>query len=151
MALMVRTPSSWRDPISLRDWTVFAQISVRARHVERIYCGLFVEGRTRWLGSTWVLSAETNGPETRQKAYEVNGSALTFPGNGGAGIIHSLTAAATAEQLQTAHDFNARCLTGLIPCRRLCDLTPRAFQYLNQHPEVGNISATDACLSPNNP
>ncbi len=149
--LMYQTPSSWRDPISLRDWLVYAQINIRAGRVEAVDSGLFVEGRTRWLGNTWELSAEMPHLRMQPKAYVVDGTFLTFPGNGGAGTIHSLTPAATAEQFQAAQSFNARCLTGLVPCRCLSDLSPRTFQYLNQHPEVGNTITTDDCPTPIRP
>ena len=150
-ALMIETPSSWRDPFSLRDWLIEVQICISSGRVEKVDGSLFVEGRTRWLSNTWELSKDMRGREMGSKTYEVSGTALTFPGNGGGGIIQSLTPTATDEQLQAAHSFNARCLTGIVPCRRLCDLNPRAFQYLNEHPEVGNIVASDDCLISKNP
>jgi hypothetical protein len=148
VALMIQTPSSWRDPFSLRDWEVFADIRIRAGRVETVNSGLFVEGRTRWLGNTWELSADMPHLDMRPKDYAISGTFLTFPGNGGAGTEHYLTPAATLEQFQAAHSFNSRCLTGIIPCHCLSDLTPRAFQYLNQHPEVGSTITTDDCPSP---
>jgi hypothetical protein len=150
-ALMIETPSSWRDPFSLRDWLIEVQICIRSGRVEKVYGSLFVEGRTRWLGNTWELFADARDHEMGPKTHQVDGTALTFPGNGGGGILQFLTPAATATQLQAAHSFNSHCLTGVIPCRRLCDLSPRTFQYLNEHPEVGNIVATDDCISPKNP
>jgi len=150
-ALMIQTPSSWRDPLSLRDWEIEVEIYIRSGRVEKVLGSIFVEGRTRWLGNTWVLSADTHDQEIGPRAYKIIGTALTFPGNGGGGILQYLTPAATAEQLLAAHSFDARCLTGVVPCRHLCDLTPRAFQYLNQHPEFGNIVASDDCLGPQKP
>lgn len=150
-ALMIGTPSSWRDPFSMRDWSVYAQVLIRSGHVEGVHSGLFVEGRSRWLGDTWDLSREMHGLGDRSKSYYIEGSFLTFPGNGGAGVIHLLTPATTTDQLQVAHSFNSRCLSGLIPCSRLCDLTPRTFDYLKQHPESGNLISSEGCLDPNNP
>jgi hypothetical protein len=151
VALMIQTPSSWRDPFSLRDWEVFTDVRIRAGHVEAVNSGLYVEGRTRWLGNTWELSADMNHPEWRSKAYVIVGTFLTFPGNGGAGTMHFLTPAATPEQFQVARSFNTRCLTGIIPCRCLSDLSPLAFQYLGRHPEAGSTITTDDCPSPHNP
>lgn len=142
--LMIQTPSSWRDPLSLRNWLIEVQICIRGGRVENVYGSLFVEGRTHWLGNTWELVEEPDR-EMGSKTYRLTGTALTFPGNGGGGIIQFLTPAATADQLQAAHSFNARCLTGFIPCQRLCDLSPRAFEYLNEHPEAGNTLALDDC------
>ena len=150
-ALMIGTPSSWRDPFSLRDWNVFAQIRIRGGHVEGVYSGLFVEGRSRWLGDTWELSSEMRDPEKRSKSYYIEGSMLSFPGDGGEGIIQLLTSATTTDQLRVAHSFNPRCLSGLIPCRRLCDLAPRTFEYLKQHPESGNVISSEGCLDPITP
>jgi len=150
-ALMIETPSSWRDPLSLRDWEVFADFRIRAGRVEAIHGGIYLEGRTRWLGNTWELVADLPHPEMPQKAYSIGGTFLTFPGNGGAGTMHYLTPAATPEQFQAARSFDTRCLNGLIPCRCLGDLSPRAFQYLEQHPEVGSTITTPDCPSPHNP
>jgi len=152
-ALMIETPSSWRDPLSLRDSIVFVQVSIRAQHVDTVYTGLYVEGRTRWLGNNWQLAADIPDREydMRLKAYGISGTFLTFPGNGGAGTEHYLTPAATPEQVQVAHSFNARCLTGLIPCRCLSDLSPQAFQYMGRHPEVGSTIMTDDCPNPHTP
>jgi hypothetical protein len=149
-ALMIQTPSSWRDPFSLRDWEVFADIHIRAGRVQKVSSGLYVEGRTRWLGNTWELSEDMRHLDMRPKAYAISGTFLTFPGNGGAGTVHYLTPAATPEQFQAARSFNARCLTGLVPCRCLSDLSPSAFQYLSQHPEVGSTITTDDCPVPDN-
>ena len=144
-AMMYRTSSSWRDPVSLRDWIVYAQVNIRAGHVKSVDSGLFVEGRTGWLGDTWYLLAEKSDFFNQSKAYSVEGSALTFPGPSVGGVIHNLTSDSTAEQLQIAHSFNAGCLTGLVPCSRLCDLMPRVFQYITQHPEVSHIDSSHSC------
>ena len=150
-ALMIQTPSSWRDPFSLRDWEVFADIHIRAGHVQKVFSGLYVEGRTRWLGNTWELSADQPHLDMQSKDYAISGTFLTFPGNGGAGTEHYLTPAATPEQVRAAHSFNVRCLSGFIPCRCLVDLSPRAFQYMNQHPEVGDTITTPGCPSSHGP
>lgn len=81
-------------------------------------------------------------------AYAIEGTFLTFPGNGGAGTEHYLTQEATQEQFDIAHDFNARCLTGLLPCRCPIDMSPRAFQYVAQHPDAGGLVQNDDCPNP---
>jgi hypothetical protein len=143
--LMIRTPSEWRDPFALRDWLVDVEISVRAGRVVAVGGYLYVEGRNRWLGNTWRLSAQMPDPDMRQKAYAIDGTFLTFPGNGGAGTVEYLAPAATPEQFKSAQSFNTRCITGLVPCRCLSDLTPLAFQYLGCHPDVGSSIETDDC------
>jgi len=148
---MFRTPSFWRDPFSLRDWVVFANVSIRAGRVEAVGSGLYVEGRTRWLSNNWELSADMphlDGLDIQPKDYAISGYFVTFPGHGGAGTQHYLTPAATPEQFQAARNINTSCLTGLIPCRCLSDLSPRAFRYLGQHPETGSTIITDGCPNP---
>lgn len=143
--LMGRTPSELRDPISMRDWLVGVEISIRGGRVVAVGGYLYVEGRNRWLGNTWTLSEEMRDLDIRSKAYAIDGTFLTFPGNGGAGTIHYLTPAAIPEQFKSAQSFNTRCITGLVPCRCLSDLTPLAFQYLGHHPDVGSSIETDDC------
>jgi hypothetical protein len=145
---MFETPSSWRDPMSLRDWLTEVQICIHSGRVVKVYSSVFVEGSTRWLGNTWQLSAEMPDLDMRSKVYAISGTFLTFPGNGGAGTEHYLTPAATPEQFQSAQSFNTHCLTGLTPCRCLSDLTPRAFLYMSQHPEAGSTIGTDDCPNP---
>lgn len=143
--LMIRTPSAWRDPFSLRDWLVDVEISIRAGRVVNVGGSLYVEGRNRWLGNSWYLSSEVQDFNMRPRAYFVSGTFLTFPGNGGAGTIHYLTPAATPEQFKSAQSVNKRCVTGLIPCSCLSNFTPLAFQYLSHHPDVGSSVETDGC------
>ncbi|MGA9669950.1 MAG: hypothetical protein WBQ94_12120, partial [Terracidiphilus sp.] len=94
---------------------------------------------------TWNLSTEMPDLSMRSKAYAIDGTFLTFPGNGGAGTVHNLTPAATPEQIESAQSFNTRCITGLLPCRCLSDLTPLAFQYLSRHTDAGSSIETDDC------
>jgi hypothetical protein len=145
---MIRIPSEWRDPFSLRDTWTEVVISIRAKRVVAVSGNLYVEGRGRWLGNKWSLSAEmphVDGVDVRSKGYAIDGTFLTFPGHGGAGTVQHLTPAATPEQFKSAQSINTRCITGLVPCRCLSDLTPLAFQYLSRHPDVGSSIETDDC------
>jgi hypothetical protein len=144
---MMRTPGFLREPLSVRFWMADVIIRIRAGRVEAIHGGLYVEGRPAWLGNSWTLSADMP-TEWRPKNYAVDGTFLEMWNDGGAGTIHYLTPAATPEQFQAARGFNARCLTGLIPCRCLGDLNPSAFQYMSKHPEVGDTITTPGCQSP---
>lgn len=143
--LMIRIPSEWRDPLSLRDCWTTVEISIRAGRVVSVSGDLYVEGRDRWLGNTWRLSAEMPHLNMHSKAYAIDGSFLTFPGHGGAGTVQYLTSAATPEQFKSAQSFDTHCITGLVPCRCLSDLTPLAFQYLSRHPDVGSSIETADC------
>jgi hypothetical protein len=148
--LMIRTPSEWRDPFSLRDSWTDVEVSIRAGRVVAVSGELYVEGRNRWLGNTWRLSDEMPELEGSGKVYAIDGAFLTFPGNGGAGTVHYLTPRATPEQFKSAHSFSTRCISGLVPCSCLSDLTPLAFQYLGQHPDVGSSIRTEDCPYPSN-
>ncbi|HTJ29524.1 MAG TPA: hypothetical protein VL346_03450 [Acidobacteriaceae bacterium] len=143
--LMYETPSSWRDPFSLRDSIAFVSIQIRAGRVQTVSGGLFVEGQTRWLGNTWHLSTEMPHRYMQPKTYVVDGSFLSFPGNGGAGTMQYLTPAAIPAQFEAAQSFNVHCLSSLIPCRCPSDLTPRVFEYVREHPEAGSLISNSDC------
>jgi hypothetical protein len=145
--LMMRTPGFLREPLSVRFWMADVIIRIRAGRVEAIHGGLYVEGRPAWLGNSWTLSSDMP-PEWRPRNYAIDGTFLEMWNDGGAGTIHHLTPAATPEQFQAAHGFDARCLTGFIPCRCLSDLNPGAFHYMSKHPEAGDTITTPGCPSP---
>ena len=143
--LMVRTSSLWRGPLSLRAWLIYVSIPIRAGRVDSVNGGVYVEGRTRWLGDTWHLHSEMP-PEWQPRTYAVDGFTLTMT-YGGAGNAHHLTPAASADQFRAARSLNTHCVTDLVPCRCLADLKPYAFEYINQHPEVGSTIITEGCPS----
>ena len=145
--LMMRTPGFLREPLSVRFWMADVIIRIHTGRVEGVHGGLYVEGRPAWLGNSWTLSADMP-PEWRPRNYAVDGTFLEMWNDGGAGTIHHLTPEATPEQFQAAHEFNARCLIGFIPCRCLGDLNPSGFQYISKHPEVGDTITTPGCPSP---
>jgi len=144
--LMYWTSSSWRDPLSLRNSMVDVSIDIRAGRVEVVHGGLYVEGRNGWLGNIWDVAQDMSRHDMGSKAYVIGGAFLSFPPSGGAGTTHSLTAGATAEQFEAAQSFNSECLTAFFPCRGLHDLSPRAYEYLCEHPDMGSIS-TEGCPS----
>lgn len=148
--LMMRTPGFLREPLSARFWMANVIIRIHAGRVEGVHGGIYVEGRPAWLGNSWTLSADMP-PEWRPRSYVVDGTFLEMWNDGGAGTIHLLTPAATPEQFQAAQEFNARCLTGFIPCHCLGDLNPHGFQYMSKHPEVGDTVTTPGCPSPHRP
>ena len=146
--LMYRTSSFWREPLSLRDSIVDVSIDIRRGRVEAVHGGLFVEGRTGWLGNIWDVARDLPRLDMGSRAYAVGGASLSFPPSGGAGTTHFLTPSATPEQFEAAQSFNADCLTGLVPCRCLRDLSPRAFQYLDGHPDAGDVIQLEECPNP---
>lgn len=133
--LMFRTPIFVRNLVSLRDWDAFAYIGIRAGRVEIVGCGLFVEGRDRWLGHSWRLSTDFPDYDKPQETYRADEGWLEINTTGDM-TSHHLTPAATAEQVQAARSINTQCLTGLIPCSSLHDLSPRAYEYKKRHPDA---------------
>jgi hypothetical protein len=132
---MFQTSIFLRNLFSLRNWDAFAYISIRAGRVEGVTSGLFVEGRTKWLGHSWHLSGDMPSTDMPQERYRAEAGFLEL--NTGGGITeHYLTPAATADQFQAARSINTHCLTGLIPCSDLPDLSPRAFEYKKLHPKA---------------
>jgi hypothetical protein len=145
--LMFRTPSALRNLLFLRNWKVSTTIKIRNQQIQTVFCGLWVEGLSRWLGDDWGLSNEMHGSGKQQKAYYADGYFLlvNYRGNG---VYHNLTLAATPEQIQAAHSLNENCVTGLIPCRCLSELIPNATHYLSHHPDDGSLVMTDDCPTP---
>jgi hypothetical protein len=132
--LMFRTPIFLRNLLSLRDWRAFAYVRIRGGRVEGVSSGLWVEGSTRWLGHSWHLLGEMFPPSLPQKTYRAEEGWLELNTTGDS-TDQSITPAATAEQFKAARTINTNCLTGLIPCSSLHDLSPRAFEYKKLHPE----------------
>lgn len=145
---MYEVPRSWREPFFLRDSIVDVSIGIRAGQVISVHAGLFVEGRTRWLGDSWNVATEMPRHDLSTGPYRVGGSALTFPLGGGGGIDHSLMPSATEDQFRAAQSFHSGCISGLFPCRCLQELVPKAFEYLGEHPEVGSVISEDGCPGP---
>jgi hypothetical protein len=133
--LMFRTPIFWRNLLALRNWDAFAYISIRGRHVEKVSSGLYVEGRTQWLGHAWHLLAEMPPPESPKKTYRAEVGFLEL-NTGGSITEQTLTPSATAEQFVAARSITKICITSLILCNSLTDLSPRAFEYKRLHPEA---------------
>jgi hypothetical protein len=132
--LMFRTPIILRNLLSLRDWRAFAYVSIRGGRVEGVSSGLFVEGSTCWLGHSWHLLREMFPLSLPQKTYSAEEGWLELNTTGNS-TDQSITPAATAEQFKAARSINTSCLTGLIPCSSLHDLSPRAYEYKKLHPE----------------
>jgi hypothetical protein len=132
--LMFRTPIFLRNLLSLRDWRAFTYIAIRGGRVEGVSRGLWVEGSDRWLGHSWHLVGAMFSPSMPQKTYIAEEGWLELNTTGDS-TDQSITPAATTDQLKAAQSINTGCLTGLIPCSSLHDLSPRAFEYKKLHPE----------------
>lgn len=78
--------------------------------------------------------------DMRARAYIIGAAILTMEDGGGTMIENIFTPEASEEEVEVARQFNAACLTSIKGCNGLCDVAPRALEYLEQHPDaVWNI------------
>jgi hypothetical protein len=99
-----------------------------------------VKGHSRWLGHRWELAEDMPHRDMRARAYIIGAAILTMEDGGGTMIENIFTPEASEEEVEVARQFNAACLTSIKGCNGLCDVAPRALEYLEQHPDaVWNI------------
>jgi hypothetical protein len=70
------------------------------------------------------------------RAYAIGAANLTMSQGSGTMIENYITPRASEEEAEAARQFNTKCLTSIKGCKGLCDVAPRALEYLNQHPEA---------------
>jgi len=126
--------------MGMRDWGTTVQISIRNRRVRSISAMALVRGQSRWLGNRWELAEGMPRHDMRPRAYAIGAANLTMEDGGGDMIENVFTPEASEEEAEAARQFNAACLTSIRGCKGLCDVAPRALEYLRQHPDaVWNI------------
>lgn len=59
-----------------------------------------------------------------------------MPGGGEMMIENYFTPKSSEEEARTARQFNAGCLTSIKGCDGLCDVAPRALEYVKRHPDA---------------
>jgi len=143
--VMVYVPNYLRGFLGLRNWLVLVGVHIQNGRVESVNGDAFVEGGSRWLGSSWH---KLSGADGASSAYSIEMSSLNITQNGGSGLDESFTPKATHEQVQISYDFNRSCFTGFIPCSTICDFRPRLFRYLKAHPEIRGNFDTNYCRVP---
>lgn len=130
-----RVPVRLRPLLGLRDWGTTVEVSVRRGHVQSVAAMTLVEGYSEWLGHRWELAERMPRAHMPSRAYAIGSANLTMAGGGGEMIENFFTPAASKEEVGAARKFNGRCLTSLGGCG-LCDLAPRALEYLEHHPDA---------------
>ena len=130
-----RVPVRLRPLLGLRDWSTEVEVSVRRGHVQSVTAMTFVEGRSQWVGHSWELAERMPRAHMPSRAYAIGAAHLTMADGGGEMIQNFFTPAASKEEVGAARKFNAGCLTSLRGCG-LCDVAPRALEYLEHHPDA---------------
>lgn len=136
-----RAPRHLRPLLGLRDWGTTVEIAMRAGRVQSVSAMTLVEGRSQWIGQSWELAERMPRSHMPVRAYAIGAAHLTTADGGGEMVRNYFTPTASKEETEAALTFNARCLTSLSSCG-LCDVSPHAFKYLNDHPDTAwNIIA----------
>lgn len=138
-------PTGLRPILGMRDWFAGVQLSIRGGRVQQVSATVLVKGRSEWIGYEWEFANAMPHSEMQSKAFAIESAILEMEDGGGTEIQNYLTPRASEEEFQAARSLNAKCLNSIVGCKGLCDLTPRALQYLNQHPEVNSGLVPPKC------
>lgn len=128
-------PGHLRPLLGLRDWGTTVEIAMRSGLVQSISAMTIVEGRSQWIGHSWELAGRMLRSHMPARAYDIGAAHLTMADGGGEIIRNFFTPTASTQEMEAALTFNARCLTSLRGCG-LCDVSPHALKYLEDHPEA---------------
>jgi hypothetical protein len=136
-------PVRFRSVLGLRDWGTVVELSIRNNRVQSVSAMTLFQGRSGWLGHKWEVSEGMPRHDMRQQTFAVGAAFLTMGDGGGMMIENFFTPKASDEEIEAARKFNAGCLTSVRGCNGLCDVAPRALEYLEQKPDAAwNITPT---------
>jgi len=137
-------PARLRAILGMRDWGTAVDLSIQGGHVQSVSGMTLVEGRSEWLGHEWRFANAMPHHDMQARVFVIDSAILEMENGGGTAIESLLTPGASAQEVQLARKFNAACLNSISGCDGLCDVAPRALEYLKQHPEAaGNIIAPE--------
>ena len=129
-------PANVRAPLGLRDWVSGVNISIRDGRVSKVLGDVLVEGRTRWLNHQWSLVSEMRREPMQSQNYATEPINILMRTDRSRGLGNILTPQASEQETEAAHLWNTACLTSLRSCADRCELSPAAFRYMKNHPEV---------------
>jgi hypothetical protein len=129
-------PSRLRPALGMRYWGAGAELSIRGGHVQSVSAMTIFAGRSEMLGHSWELAEGMPHFGMPARAYAIGAANLTLSQGFGTMIKNYLTPKASEEEAEAARKFNTKCLTSIKGCKGLCDVAPRALEYLNHHPEA---------------
>jgi hypothetical protein len=130
-----RVPEHLRPLLGLRDWGTTVELSIRRGRVQSVSAMTLVEGRSQWVGHSWELAERMPRSHMPARAYSIGAAHLTMADGGGEMVQNFFTPTASKQEMKAARKFDARCLTSLRGCG-LCDVSPRALEYLKNHPDA---------------
>jgi hypothetical protein len=131
-----RVPVHLRPLLGLRDWGTTVELSIRRGHVQSVSAMTLVQGHSQWLGYSWELAERMPRSHMPSRAYAIGGAHLTMADGGGEMIENYITPKASVVEVTSARQFNTGCLTSINGCDGLCNVAPRALEYLKEHPDV---------------
>ncbi len=138
-------PKRLRAVLGMRDWGSVVDLSIRNGRVQSVSAALLVEGRSEWLGYEWQFVDAMPHRKLQARVFVID-SAFLEMGNGvGMMILNTFTPKASEEEIQVARKFNTACLTSIQGCTGLCDIAPRALEYLKRHPDAGGNIIPPKC------
>jgi hypothetical protein len=141
-------PASVRAPFGLRDWVSSVDIYIRDGRVSKVTGEVLVEGRSRWLNHEWSLVNEMPRESTQSRAYMIEPVNIGMRTGRSRGLENILTPQASQQETEAAHLWNTACLTSFRSCIDRCELSPAAFQYMTNHPEVARDIWEPTCDGP---
>lgn len=141
-------PASVRTPLGLRDWVSEIVISIRDGRVSKVLGMVMVEGRSRWLNHEWSLVNEMPREPMQARTYMTEPMNILMRTGRSRGLGNTLTPQASEQETEAAHSWNTACLTSLRSCKDRCELSPAAFQYMTNHPDVSHGIWEPTCDEP---
>lgn len=129
-------PQHLRPLLGLRDWGTTVAFSIQRGRVQTISAMTLFEGRSHWLGHSWELGDVMPRSYMPRRSYAIGAAHLAMADGSGEMIQNFLTPKASNDEVDAARKFNTGCLVGLKDCERLCDVAPRAFEYLKHHTDA---------------
>jgi hypothetical protein len=129
-------PLRLQSPLGLRDWSTVVELSVQSGSVQSVSAMTVVRGCCGWVGHRWELANQMPRAHMPQGAYAIGVTHLTTIDGGGEMIDNVITPRASNEESEAARKFNVGCLTSIRACDGLCDIAPRALEYLKHHPDA---------------
>jgi len=129
-------PASIRAPFGLRKWVSDVDIEIRDGRVSKVVGEILVEGRSRWLNHEWSLVGEMPREPMQSRGYLTEPVNIAMSAGRSRGLGNTITPQASEQENEAAHFWNTACLTSLQGCTDRCELSPTAFQYMTNHPDV---------------
>jgi hypothetical protein len=154
-AELINVAPDIRRDLGLRVWQIQGSLTFKDSRVRTVNSGLLVEGENEWLwGESWLVGAFTDDIveryqlsgtyRTEMKSYVTGWSHLHMGYETGEVFRNNVTSQADDAQLAAARTYNMECLISFSGCRSLCELMPKAAEYMREHryPGLGSNSGS---------